>query len=840
MTIKITPGLVLALPLLLLLTWLSFHAVNSGAEAYDSALKELDRFASVESALRRDVLTARLGLLHNYDPLVEEVGTLVRIVRQLRQIWLEVGRMAGELDPVNHSVRQQAELVEQFKTDDALLQNSLAYFAMLSPSLSRMERGGKLQAGVGELAVSMLRLTLDSSPPVAREVEDRLRKLSAEIGNEAQPELRALLAHGQLLKQLLPSIDLIVRALIEVPSRQQQANLRAIIVERQLQSREEARRYRLMLYATSVGLVAALLHLGLQLQSRAQTLQRRAALEHLIADISMRFINAQSQEVGAQIEEALSGLGQQLRADRAYFLRAGQDGHALAWSRYPEPLPSGWPERALTLAASPIFGGDDLVHLPHVAQLPPGPERTLFDAAGTREWVCMFRAAGEGESELLGLDWSSSWLDLQTEERALLRMTFDIFSNAVARERLERDRAQFASRLQHARRMETIGTLTSGIAHNFNNIIGAILGYAELAEARDATDNSSNKYIGEIRSAGERARDLIDQILAFGRRRESRHGPIRVESLLAECLSLLEVSLPATIKLELRVAVPSATVLGHSAQLQQVILNLGNNAAQAMGGDGLIEFRVDIREVDPRPRQFTDPVPAGRYICISVEDSGHGMDEVTLEQIFEPFFTTRPAGNGLGLATVREIVREHGGALAVWSERDRGTRFEVWLPFADENAESIGVCGPEICFGSGETIMVVDPSPRSLLGNEELLAALGYEPAGFTEVGQARLACERAPGRFAAVVLTHTALLASVLGMFAVRRVPVVLAVGRSANVETDASGLAGISEIVSWPLSASELAIALHRCLRESGTRSGRYGDWRAHPMRNENKTCA
>jgi len=186
-----------------------------------------------------------------------------------------------------------------------------------------------------------------------------------------------------------------------------------------------------------------------------------------------------------------------------------------------------------------------------------------------------------------------------------------------------------------------------------------------------------------------------------------RRQPVNIKGLVAETSSLLHVLLPSRIELAIGEVPDSAVISGQPAQLQQVLLNLCNNAAQSIDGAGRIEIETEVHRITTPQSLSHDDLPPGRHLRILVSDTGRGIEETTLEHLFEPFFTTRLAGTGLGLATVREIVREHGGAINVWSLPGVGSRFEVWLPCITAAASVPRDEVPTFRLGRGETVMVV-------------------------------------------------------------------------------------------------------------------------------------
>jgi signal transduction histidine kinase len=817
---RVTPAAATVPVLLVLLTWLSLRSINTDAEMFDRALGALDDFARLESTLQRDVLTARAGMLRDYDPLVLEVNALDDSLVRLREIAAADAETAAAIDGLAASVARQEELIEQFKSDNALLQNSLAHFGSFSARLVSSERNGPVGPAVGAVSNAMLHLTLDTSAAVAGEVESRLDDLSKQPAPSGSADLvQALLAHGRLLQRLLPATDGVLNALLGVPGKPEQEAVRTMVLTRQAVSRATARRFEFALYGTSVLLLGALIHLGLGLRVRALTLRRRAALEHVIAGLSMRLISAQTHEIGAHIEQALAELAACVGADRAYCVMAGTPARLHAWSRAGFACPSGWPDQALSLAVRMGSTGDGIINVPRVNDLPPGVHKEALAAAGVGSWACVAGIGRGGDSAILGFDAVRSHIIAKSGELGQLRMALDAVVNAVGRDVLERERSRLETRLQQARRMETVGALASGIAHNFNNILGAILGHTEMAEAQLVPGSPPLRNLDAIRRAGERARDLVDQILTFGRRRDARRRPVSVEALVAETALLLRASLPPGINLAIPAPAQAAVVSGEPAQLQQVILNLCNNAAQAMDGTGRIEIATDVHDIAaPRPLSHGELAP-GRHVRIAVADTGRGMDEATLERIFEPFFTTRSAGNGLGLATAREIVRELGAAMNVRSALGEGSRFEVWLPCIATAGSAPGEGAPALPLGRGETVLVVDTDRTRLLRDEEMLAALGYEPVGFIGASEALATCRQTPERFDALLVGYLGTATSALDLAgelhaAAPRLPIVLATALADEIGADALVVAGILEVVRRPLISTEIAAALMRGL--------------------------
>jgi signal transduction histidine kinase len=827
--------------LLVLLPWLWWRGMHTGTDQADDALRALDDLTMAKGALYRDVLSTRTGLLRNYDPLVREVNALHDAVDRLREAAAGDPEVAAASDQLARLVDQQEQWTELFKSRNALLQNSLAYFGLLSARLGEAHQssGSRLQQVsvlVSSLAAAILHLTLDTSPNVVADVDGRLRGISVQgLSPGDSAVAKALLAHAQLLRKLLPETDSVLSSLFAASGDGEQEAVRALVMKRKSTAETAARRIRYALCTISLLLVGMLVHLGIRLQSRAVTLRRRATIEHLIARISTRFINSRPHEITDHVERALGELAAVIGADRAYFVIDGRPTQAYTWCREGTVFPAGWPQNAITVASRLSTSQERHIHIHSVGRLPPGDQRDALSAADLRSWLCFPSRGANRLQGALGFDAVRAEAATPPCELGLLSMAFDAIANAVEREFLEQDKERLEANLQQARRMETIGALASGIAHNFNNITGAILGYTETAQAQVGPHGRVARHLSEIRRAGERARDLVDQILTLGRRTAPRRSNISIEALIAETKSLLDASLPPQINFVVRVASQQTIVSGEPAQLQQVILNVCNNAAQAMDAAGTIEVEIDAREIGRALSLGHGEIVPGHYVVISIIDQGRGMDEALLERIFEPFFTTRPEGNGLGLAMVREIVLDHGGAVNVQSAPGAGTRFDIWLPSVAfvEPLSRHGTPG-SVRRGSGETVLVIEADRERLLRHEEILAALGYEPVGFTDPAEAAAACRwelrnnfGASTRFDAALLCSrlhragAALEQAALLHETAPALPMILAAASAREFGAPALAGVGILEVIRQPLMSAELAGALARCLSVSDSSS-------------------
>jgi signal transduction histidine kinase/CheY-like chemotaxis protein len=823
--------------LLILLTYLLVRGATPDAALHERTLESLRTLLLDDAALQRDLLRARAGLLRNYDPLVESVGGLRRAVDALSGLRQSDGTgdaaLGGQVDELAAAIGRQEGLVESFKSSNALLRNSLNYFDHSIHEISQRPSDAATAAVLGALANSMLRFAGDPSPDAARAVSASLADLDPLPATaDSQPDMRALVAHGRMIVATLPAVDGLLRQLLAAPIAERTRLLQDRYLEAHGQATARAAVYRLLLYAASVLLVGYLGYLFLRLRANARSLAARLRFERLVAAISTEFINLAPDALHAGIARGLGRLAQHAGFDRASILFCAADGssveRAYRWPDEGDPASqSGHDMDLLSLGMRwglPAYERQGCIHVPSVMLMPPSPERTALKGRATRSWLCVPLSRGGQAVGMLALETVQEQAARPADDLALFRTAGEIFVNALARERAEGEREALAARLRQAQRLEAIGTLAGGIAHNFNNVLGAILGYSEMALGGLASDSRPWRQVREVRLAGERAKAIVDQILTFGRRGERKRGPLPMRMLVEEAIGLLRASLPPTVVIRAQFMGGDAIVEGDPAQLQQVVMNLCTNAAQAMDGRGVVAVAVEPVELAGRRILSHGRLAPGRYVRLSVSDTGSGMDGATMERLFEPFFTTKPPGigTGLGLASVHGIVSDHGGALDVRSQPGRGSTFEAYLAASGAVAPAEEQSAAPALAGRGETILLVDDDKALMLLGEEMLAALGYEPVGFESAGKALAAFRADPHRFDLMLadevmpdMTGSELAAAV---HAIRPdMPIMVVTGYGAPVSWDRLRAAGVRELLKKPLASADLAAALARHLRRA-----------------------
>ncbi len=301
----------------------------------------------------------------------------------------------------------------------------------------------------------------------------------------------------------------------------------------------------------------------------------------------------------------------------------------------------------------------------------------------------------------------------------------DITERKVAR----KEKAKLEKQLQQAQKMEAVGTLAGGIAHDFNNLLQLLQSHAELLLLNRSLEESAEEKLQDIIRAVGRGSKLTRQLLTFSRKIESKLRSTDLNHEVREVKELLSRTIPKMVQIEMGLADDLRPINGDSVQLEQILMNLALNAKDAMpeGGKLIISTEnVTIQEED----QYIHPeLTAGEYVLLRVSDTGHGMDNETVERIFEPFFSTKSPGqgSGLGLAMVYGIIQSHNGHISCESKPGEGTTFKIYLPAIKPGNEQVGEKMLQEPVGGSETILLVDDEESILKSGEEMLSKFGYK-----------------------------------------------------------------------------------------------------------------
>jgi len=460
------------------------------------------------------------------------------------------------------------------------------------------------------------------------------------------------------------------------------------------------------------------------------------------------------------------------------------------------------------------------------------------------------------EFEIVGLKGTRRWLETHAapmhDAGGEVVMLLGITREITGRKNAEQMHVFMEAQLRESQKMEALGTLAGGVAHDFNNIVAAILGNVELARQDVGPGHAALKSLEEILKAGRRAKDLVQQILAFGRRQVLERRVISLAPVVEESARLLRTTLPAAVSLSVNCAPDAPAVIGDATQIEQVLLNLCTNAWQAMQGQtrpAAIEVSLTLHVANgasykgPERRTHGGRVALrpGRYACLTVRDNGPGMNEETRSRIFEPFFTTKPAGEGtgLGLAVVHGITQDHGASIAVQTAPGEGAVFRVYFPAAEAPADSAREARAEaaprylmaedgeapIRQGQGKSMLYLDDDESIVFLMTRLLERQGYRVSGYTDPQEALTAVRAEPNRFDLAVTDYNMPGMSGLDVACALReiradLPVAIASGYITEELRAQAPAAGVIELLYKPDTVDELCEVIARL---ANTRRGK-----------------
>jgi two-component system, cell cycle sensor histidine kinase and response regulator CckA len=307
---------------------------------------------------------------------------------------------------------------------------------------------------------------------------------------------------------------------------------------------------------------------------------------------------------------------------------------------------------------------------------------------------------------------------------------------AVVRDITERNEAELEKKLlkdqlSQVQKIESIGRLAGGIAHDLNNLLTPIMGYSQLLQKRSPREDKSYYMAGQISQAGDKAQILVQQLLSFSRKQRLDMKVVNLNEVVSSFYGILRRTIRESIEIQLKPAVENYNIRADANQIEQIIMNLAVNAQDAIGGKGTITIETASMVLDEEYARHHSSVKPGRYYMLAVTDNGCGMDHETMEHVFEPFFTTKPVGRGtgLGLATVYGLVKQHEGSIWVYSEPGKGCAFKVFFPIVDEEAvaeEPVDL--PQVEFSADKyTILLVEDNNLLRCMVRDLLANYGFD-----------------------------------------------------------------------------------------------------------------
>jgi ABC-type amino acid transport substrate-binding protein/signal transduction histidine kinase/ActR/RegA family two-component response regulator len=604
-----------------------------------------------------------------------------------------------------------------------------------------------------------------------------------------------------------------------------------------------------------------------------KNLTYRLDFETLLLEMSSLFINLKTRQINEQISQALNRIAAFVEAQSGFLFAISDHGKRFFSSHgwFSDQLKEKMDNfRQLDAAALPWWvehlNRNEVIAVSSVEQLPDqaAAEKELLLSAGINAIVSIPMSMGGEITGFLGVACTQNHRHWSDDEITLLQAMGQIFTNALQRkqaeeaqqrshdelelriaertadlekanvnlqqeiterQRMEVEKEQLAGQLVYAQKMEAIGTMAGGIAHDFNNILMPIIGYAEMTKLALAAESEEWKNQDHIISAGNRAKELIRQILTFSRQTVHGSEPVDLKSLVRETLKLMRSSLPLAVEIRESIDPQAGDIIGNPTQIHQLLMNLCTNARHAMHERGGI-LTVSVDEV-----RYPDgivleghPLEAGSYIRLRISDTGKGIEKSIECRILEPYFTTKAPdeGTGLGLSVVHGIVKKHGGHLTFSSEVNQGTTFQILFPKQSTNSvEKIAEPEPT-ALGGAEKIWVLDDEKIIVQMIQKMLQGLGYGVKAFTR-GDQLIGEFKSRGDLVDLVVTDMTM-PNLTGVELARQlidlrddIPIILCSGFNETIDAAAAKKIGIREYLMKPVDMKELANTVRKVLDDN-----------------------
>ncbi len=851
--------LILGLLLLTGLSFIYFKTRTLEIEQSRHIVDEIRDIAYLNSLLDQKLMEVSYGRLNYYDPLFQlsaRLGQLYRHFSQELQTFT-----AGEKDVLlrlamlQHSLDNKNRYLQDLISHFALLKNSRIYFpkaiANVKQELRTHHTSTRLHKLLDKLLNQILIYNLNDNLPAQQQAQQYIQQLMKNIDgypSSLQPSIKNLLTHARLLLQQKSQVEKLLQETLHVPIPR---DLDRLSITYNLYHKEKlahVERYRLALYLLSMLLLFYLLYVLARLQRTTHSLRIAVQESHqaeralLKANRALQVMTNANQLLvrSSDEKELLQEICRIIVDDGNYHFTwvgfAEQDNN-----RRVVPVVQAGFEEGYLESLKISWGNNEYGQGPTGIAIRTGQAcaiRNILHDPRYQPWREAARKHGYQSSIALPLRhngatfgalniYSSKTEAFDKDEILLLQELADDIAFGITTLRKQKEHQNTLRQLHQAQKMEAIGHLTGGIAHDFNNILASIMGYTSLALDRYVKDRNSKlgQYLQEVYQAGERARDLIAQMLAFSRNSGGDAKPLMLPPMVKEVVKMLGATLPADIRITTEAENNLPWVIIDPIQLHQIIMNLCINARDAIPKHGQIQIRLQRARITGSRCTSCHEYINGQFVELSIEDTGSGVDSEITPFIFDPFFTTKDIGKGtgMGLSTVHGIVHKHGGHILVQNSAAGGALFRIFLPIAEHiETRSLVVQEPvttDIPSSGPAHIMVVDDDESISRFISELLESQGYQVSLYNN-GQEACKYFQENGDNIDLIITDQTMpiikgdeLAQKI--LALRpELPIILCSGHSAQINEIQERNIGIQAFLSKPLTLPALLDCISRLL--------------------------